>query len=84
MSARSAFGRPLTAPGPKRPGETRLPGAGKELTRPAGTKEADMQQFDQDWLELGFRVAKAMHYQARWARSYQELAAIEAEATAGQ
>ena len=43
-----------------------------------------MRQYEQDWLELGFRVAKAMHYQARWARSYQELAAIEAEATAGQ
>src|SRR5215211_4400679 len=40
MSAASAFGRPLTAPGPKWPGEIRLPGAGKELTRPAGTKEA--------------------------------------------
>ena len=38
-----------------------------------------MQQFDQDWLELGFRVAKAMHYQTRWARSYQGQAAIEAE-----
>ena len=38
-----------------------------------------MQQFDQDWLELGFRVAKAMHYQTRWARSYMEQAAIEAE-----
>ena len=29
-----------------------------------------MQQYDQDWLELGFRVAKAMHYQTRWACSY--------------
>jgi hypothetical protein len=43
-----------------------------------------MRQYEQDWLELGFRVAKAMHYQARWARSYHEQAAIEAEATAGQ
>jgi hypothetical protein len=41
-----------------------------------------MQQFDQDWLELGFRVAKAMHYQTRWARSYMEQAAIEAERAA--
>jgi hypothetical protein len=41
-----------------------------------------MGQFEQDWLELGFRVTKAMHYQTRWARSYQELAAIEAEAEA--
>ena len=37
-----------------------------------------MRQYEQDFLELGFRAAKAMHYQARWARSYQELAAIEA------
>jgi hypothetical protein len=43
-----------------------------------------MGQYEQDWLELGFRVAKAMHYQARWARSYQEVAPIEAEATAEQ
>jgi hypothetical protein len=38
-----------------------------------------MQQYEQDWLELGFRVAKARHYQTRWARSYREHAAIEAE-----
>ena len=37
-----------------------------------------MRQFEQEWLELGFRVAKAMHYQARWAHSYQKFAAIEA------
>ena len=43
-----------------------------------------MQQYEQDWMELGFRVAKAMHYQARLARSYQELAAIEAEGAAEQ
>jgi hypothetical protein len=28
-----------------------------------------MRQYEQDWLELGFRVAKAMHYQTRWART---------------
>jgi hypothetical protein len=38
-----------------------------------------MQQYEQDWMELGFRVAKAMHYQTRWTRSYMEQAAIEAE-----
>ena len=43
-----------------------------------------MQQFEQDWMELGFRVAKAMHYQTRWAHSYQELAAVEAEGVAEQ
>ena len=43
-----------------------------------------MQQFEQDWMELGFRVAKAMHYQRRWARSYMEQAAIEAEGAAEQ
>jgi single-strand DNA-binding protein len=43
-----------------------------------------MRQYEQDWLELGFRVAKAMHYQARWARSYLEQAAIEAEGAAEQ
>jgi hypothetical protein len=43
-----------------------------------------MRQYERDWLELGFRVTKAMHSQAWWARSYQELAAIEAEAAAGQ
>jgi hypothetical protein len=41
-----------------------------------------MQQFDQDWMELGFRVAKAMHYQTRWVRSYMEQAAIEADGVA--
>jgi hypothetical protein len=43
-----------------------------------------MQQYEQDWMELRFRVAKAMHYQTRWARSYQEQAAIEVEGAAGQ
>jgi hypothetical protein len=43
-----------------------------------------MQQYEQDWMELGFRVAKAMRYQTRWARSYMERAAIEAEGAAEQ
>ena len=41
-----------------------------------------MGQFEQDWLELGFRVAKAMHYQTRWARNSQEHATVEAERAA--
>jgi predicted alpha/beta hydrolase family esterase len=41
-----------------------------------------MRQYEQDWLELGFRAAKAMHYQTRWARNYQEQAAVEAERAA--
>ena len=43
-----------------------------------------MQQYEQDWMELGFRVAKAMHYQIRWARNYMEQAALEAEGAAEQ
>jgi hypothetical protein len=43
-----------------------------------------MRQYEQDWLELGFRVAKAMHHQTRWARSYMEQAAIQAERAAAQ
>jgi hypothetical protein len=33
-------------------------------THQAGRRQ-DMQQYEQDWMELGFRVAKAMHYQTR-------------------
>ena len=43
-----------------------------------------MRQYEQDWMELGFRVAKAMHYQSRWAGSYQKQATGEAEGAAGQ
>jgi hypothetical protein len=43
-----------------------------------------MQHYEQDWMELGFRVAKAMRYQTRWVRSYMERAAIEAEGAAEQ
>jgi hypothetical protein len=32
-------------------------------------KEDGMRQFEQDWLELGSRVARSLHYQARrWQR----------------
>jgi hypothetical protein len=37
-----------------------------------------MRPYEQDLMELGFRVAKAMHYQTRWARSYMKQVAIEA------
>jgi hypothetical protein len=43
-----------------------------------------MRPYEQDWLELGFRVAEATHYQARWARSYLEQANFEAEGAADQ
>ena len=41
-----------------------------------------MQQFDQDWLELGSRVARSLHYQHR--RSLRLVQAAEAEGAAGQ
>jgi len=43
-----------------------------------------MRPVEQDWLELGFRVAKAMHDQIRWARSYLEQATVEAKGAAEQ
>jgi hypothetical protein len=43
-----------------------------------------MQQYEQDWMELGFRAAKAMHYQTRWARSYLDQENLEAEGAAEQ
>jgi len=36
MSARYAFGVPLTAPGPRRPGESGRPGRARSTARPAG------------------------------------------------
>ena len=64
MSARSAFGGPLTAPASTRPGDTGRPGRARSRARPAAsTREAHMQQFEQDWLELGSRVARSLHYQ---------------------
>ena len=43
-----------------------------------------MRKYEQDWLEFGFPVAKAMHHQTRWARSYLEQATVEAEGPAEQ
>jgi hypothetical protein len=57
----------LTAPASRRPGETRSPGAGEEQ-RPTSRQhqqEDVMRQFEQDWLELGSRVARSLHYQHR-------------------
>jgi hypothetical protein len=51
---------------------------------PSGRQEAGMGPFEQDWMELGFRVAKAMHHQTRWARSHMEQAIREAEGAAEQ
>jgi hypothetical protein len=39
-----------------------------------------MQQFDQDWLELGSRVARSLHYQHR--RNQRLVEAAEAERAA--
>ena len=39
-----------------------------------------MQQFDQDWLELGSRVARSLHYQHR--RNLRLVEAAEAERAA--
>jgi hypothetical protein len=69
-SLRDRLRRPLTRPSSSRPGETRSPGAGEEQ-RPSSSQheEAGMRQFEQDWLELGSRVARSLHYQARrWQR----------------
>jgi hypothetical protein len=41
-----------------------------------------MGPYEQDLVELGFRVAKAMHYQTRWARSYLVQATVKAEGVA--
>jgi hypothetical protein len=49
---------------------------------PAGRKELDMQQFDQDWLELGSRVARSLHYQHR--RNLRLVEAAEAKRAAQQ
>jgi hypothetical protein len=39
-----------------------------------------MQQFDQDWLELGSRVARSLHYQHR--RNLRRVEAAEAKRAA--
>jgi hypothetical protein len=45
----------------------RSPGAGEEQ-RPTSRQHQEedaMRQFEQDWLELGSRVARFLHYQHR-------------------
>jgi len=65
MSARWAFGPPLTPPRPGWAGDTGRPGRARSSARPAGSTRRDgMRQFEQDWLELGSRVARSLHYQA--------------------
>ena len=40
------------------------PGSKGRADRPARQQEgAGMRQFEQDWLELGSRVARSLHYQ---------------------
>jgi hypothetical protein len=39
-----------------------VPRAG-QTARPGIQEGADVQQFEQDWLELGSRVARSPHYQ---------------------
>jgi hypothetical protein len=39
-----------------------------------------MRQFEQDWLELGSRVARSLHYQHR--RNLRQVVAAAAEAAA--
>jgi hypothetical protein len=71
-------GRPLTAPASRWPGETRSPGAGEDLSPTSRQHEEDvMRQFEQDWLELGSRVARSLHYQHR--RNLRLVQAAEAE-----
>ena len=50
--------------------------------RPPGqaTERAGMRQFEQDWLELGSRVARSLHYQHR--RNLRQVVAAAAEAAA--
>ena len=65
MSARWAFGPPLTPPRPGWAGDTGRPGRARSSARPAGSTRRDgMRQFEQHWLELGSRVARSLHYQA--------------------
>jgi hypothetical protein len=61
---------PLDRSGPEAARRYRSPGAGEDLSPPSRQhKEDAMRQFEQDWLELGSRVARSLHYQARrWQR----------------
>jgi hypothetical protein len=63
--------RPLDRSGVDAARSHRSPGAGEDLspTSRQHQEEAAMRQFEQDWLELGSRVARSLHYQAqRWQR----------------
>jgi hypothetical protein len=80
MSARSAFGRPLTASASRRPGETRSPGAGEEQRPPTrqevatvpaqewtptdGPTNAPNAGEEADMQELGRRVAQERGYES--------------------
>ena len=57
------------------------PGSKGRADRPARQqKGAGMRQFEQDWLELGSRVARSLHYQHR--RNLRQVVAAAAEAAA--
>jgi hypothetical protein len=56
-----------------------VPRAG-QTARPGTRKGQEMRQFEQDWLELGSRVARSLHYQHR--RNLRHVEAAEAEAAA--
>jgi hypothetical protein len=60
-----AFGRPLDPPGRFLARRHRSPGAGEEPspTSRQHQEEDAIRQFEQDWLELGSRVARSLHYQ---------------------
>ena len=63
--------RPLDRSGVEAARRHRSPGAGEDPspTSRQHEEEAVMRQFEQDWLELGSRVARSLHYQARrWQR----------------
>src|SRR4030095_13915943 len=63
---------------PRRPPS---PGSKDRANRPARQqKGADMRQFEQDWLELGSRVARSLHYQH--GRNLRLVEAAEARAAA--
>src|SRR5215211_9331988 len=68
-----SFGMPRRPPSPG--------SKGRAADRPARQpKGAGMRQFEQDWLELGSRVARSLHYQHR--RNLRLVEAAKAESTA--
>jgi hypothetical protein len=40
-----------------------VPGSKGRADRPARQQQTGMRQFEQDWLELGSRVARSLNYQ---------------------